>query len=90
MILSLMRSSIATSTENLTKAIDIKPDKYGCLTHDQKVNIAVCFESNRQCHEALDKVTQPSEDYTQTIYISLAAFIAGSLLGGYAISQAHK
>lgn len=66
--------------------INLQPSPFACLDRSQKERIAICFEENFQCHEALAKV-QPSPAPDWEI---ISLMIAGGIIGGMILdAQLH-
>ena len=85
-LLSLTLSLTLFSTRISAQELP-KPDSYDCLTRKQVNDINICFDSNRACHQLLERSSSPPIQDDMTYYVGAA--VLGTILGIVFCAQSH-
>ncbi len=60
--------------------VNLLPNPYSCLERDQKENIAVCFEQNFDCHEALKSIAKDEKSDWQSWALAFGGGIIAEMI----------
>lgn len=60
---------------------------FACLTHEEKVSVASCYDENFICHEALKETSKPAPPNWGGLAIML---LSGIVVGGLAVDLLRR